>query len=75
MAKKGWISKATDNAHGQFRDKAKAAGKSTGEYAREKAHDSGKTGKQARLALVLMGQSIPGKKKEAKKSRAEKRYG
>jgi len=71
---KHWIKNATENAHGQFKAKAEAAGKSTAEYAREKAHAEGKTGKQARLALVLMGQSVPGKSNEPKKSRAEKRY-
>lgn len=53
MAK--WIGKATANAHGQFAAKAKAAGESTAEFAREHEHDSGKTGKQARLAETLMG--------------------
>ncbi len=49
-----WI----EHAHlkkGAFGKKAKAAGESTGEYAKEKAHASGKTGKQARLAMVLKG--------------------
>lgn len=54
MAKK-WIAKATSNAHGQFAAKAKAAGESTRAYAEEHKGDSGKTGKQARLALTLMG--------------------
>jgi hypothetical protein len=49
MAKK-WMAKAFANSHGQFRAKAKAAGKSTAEFAREHEHDSGKTGAQARLA-------------------------
>lgn len=53
MAK--WIAGATKNAHGQFAAKAKAAGKSTAEFAREHEHDSGETGKQARLAETLMG--------------------
>jgi hypothetical protein len=54
MARK-WIQKATANAHGQFRKKAEAAGKTTREFASEHAGDSGKTGKQARLAETLMG--------------------
>ncbi len=54
MAKK-WIKKATENAHGQFRAKAEKAGESTKEFAEENKGDAGKTGKQARLALTLMG--------------------
>ena len=49
-----WI----EHAHlhkGAFGKKAKAAGESTGAYAKEKAHAPGKTGKQARLAMVLKG--------------------
>lgn len=55
MAKHRWIKKAVSGAHGQFRRKAEAAGESTREFAREHEHDSGKTGKQARLAETLMG--------------------
>jgi len=56
MAKsKKWIAGATSNAHGQFRKKAEAAGESTRQFAAEHAGDSGKTGKQARLAETLMG--------------------
>jgi hypothetical protein len=40
---------------GAFTAKAKAAGKGTQEYAREKKSASGKTGKQARLDLILKG--------------------
>ena len=54
MAKK-WIAKATENAHGQFAAKAKKAGMSTAEFASKHSGDSGKTGKQARLAKTLMG--------------------
>ena len=53
--KKKWIQKATAGAHGQFRRKAEAAGESTKEFAEGHKGDSGKTGKQARLALALMG--------------------
>lgn len=53
--KKNWISGATSNAHGQFAAKAKRAGESTRQYAMEHQHDSGTIGKQARLALTLMG--------------------
>lgn len=49
-----WIKGATANAHGQFAAKAKRAGKTTREFAAEHAGDSGKTGKQARLAETLM---------------------
>jgi len=55
MARKKWIQGATEGAHGQFREKAEKAGKSTAEFAKEHEHDSGKTGKQARLAETLMG--------------------
>lgn len=55
MAKKRWIQKATSNAHGQFRRKAEKAGETTREYAEEEKDAPGKTGKQARLALALMG--------------------
>lgn len=61
MAKK-WIAGAVKNAHGQFAAKAKKAGKSTAEFAREHEHDSGKTGKQARLAETLMGMHHKAKK-------------
>lgn len=64
---KNFIADATSNAHGQFRAKAEAAGKSTAEYAREKSSAPGKLGKQARLASTLMGLSH--------KKRAERRYG
>jgi hypothetical protein len=49
-----WI----EHAHlhkGAFGKKAKAAGESTSKYAHEKAHAGGKTGRQARLAMVLGG--------------------
>ena len=52
MAK--WIQKAIKHP-GAFGAKAKAAGKSTREYAEEKKGASGTLGKQARLALTLMG--------------------
>jgi hypothetical protein len=52
MAKRKWMKEAFANSHGQFKAKAKAAGKSTAEFAREKAHAPGRLGKQARLAEV-----------------------
>ena len=62
MAKKKWVQAATKNAHGQFRRKAEAAGKTTREYAEEEQGASGTTGKQARLALTLMGMHHKGAK-------------
>jgi len=38
---------------GAFTAQAKAAGKSVGEFAREKASAPGKTGQRARLAITL----------------------
>ena len=67
--KKKWIQSATENAHGQFKAKAEAAGKSTREFAEEHKNSAGKLGKQARLALTLMGAS-KGKKEEKKKHRS-----
>jgi hypothetical protein len=55
MAGKKWIKAAVSNAHGQFRAKAERAGESTREFAEEHKGDGGKTGKQANLALTLMG--------------------
>jgi len=52
--KKHWMKEAFSNSHGQFKAKAKAAGESTGAYAREHEHSKGKLGKQARLAEVGM---------------------
>lgn len=52
--KQNWIKKAIEPAHkGAFKAKADAAGKSTAEFAAEKADAPGKTGKQARLAETL----------------------
>jgi hypothetical protein len=64
MAKK-WIQKATENSHGQFKAKAERAGESTREFAKAHEHDSGKTGKQARLAETLMGMSHGGTQKKS----------
>lgn len=66
MAKpKKWIKSATKNAHGQFRAKAEAAGESTRAFAQEHKGDSGRTGKQARLALALMGAAKSGRAKHS----------
>lgn len=52
---KNWIKQATANSHGQFKAKAHRAGMSTADYASKMSGSKGKTGKQARLALTLMG--------------------
>ena len=54
MAEK-WIAGAVSKHPGKFSAKAKAAGKSTAEYAQEEAHAPGALGKEARLAQTLMG--------------------
>lgn len=56
-----FIKKATANAKGQFKAKAKKAGMSTAAFANAKAGAPGKTGKQARLAKTLMGFNKKGK--------------
>ena len=48
-----WIKRAIKHP-GEFSSKAERAGKSTREYAKEHEHDSGKLGRQARLAQTLM---------------------
>lgn len=47
-----WISSAIKKP-GSFTAQAKRAGKGVQQFAREKRHASGKTGKRARLALTL----------------------
>jgi hypothetical protein len=47
-----WIEKAIKHK-GALRSKAKKAGMSTGAFARKHKHDSGRTGKQANLAITL----------------------
>lgn len=55
MAKsKNFIKKSIGNNKGVFKAKAAAAGKSTAEYAQEKAGAPGKLGREARLAKTLM---------------------
>lgn len=49
------LNEAVAHSHGQFRAKAERAGEITREFALQHVHDKDKTGKQARLALVLMG--------------------
>lgn len=45
-----WIEKATEKNSGKFAAKAKKAGESTAEFAKEKEHAKGKLGKEARAA-------------------------
>lgn len=49
-----WIANATKNSHGQFKNKAKAAGMSTRAYANRMKGKKGVTAKQAQLAANLM---------------------
>lgn len=63
--KKKWIKRALENAHGQFKEKAERSGKSTEAYAREHEGDSGKLGKQSRLAETLMSMHHAHKKNSA----------
>lgn len=49
-----WIEKATANAHGQFKAKAKKAGESTKAFAQAKKGGKGVTAKQAQLVANLM---------------------
>jgi hypothetical protein len=67
--KKKWIQKAVSGAHGQFRKKAEAAGETTKEFAREHKDSGGTLGKQANLALNLMGASGAIKKPKKHKSK------
>ncbi len=47
-----WIQSAIKRP-GAFTAQAKRAGESVGEFAREKQHAGGKTGRRARLAMTL----------------------
>ncbi len=60
--RKMWIQGLTLD-EGSFSAKAKAAGKTTAEYAQEKANAPGKLGKQARLAQTFAKMSKKRKKK------------
>lgn len=68
MAKgKKWIQKAVPGSRKEvFKAKAEAVGKTTREYAAEKASAPGELGREARLAETLMGMSH---KHAARKSR------
>ena len=68
---KGWIKKATEGGKGKFAAKAKAAGKTTKQFAAEKADAPGKLGKEARLAETLMSMHKP----RSQSSKRASRYG
>jgi hypothetical protein len=70
---KKWIQGAIKHP-GSFTRQAKAAGKGVHEYAEEKKHAGGKTGRRARLALILGGMSHE-KKESKKEERTEHRTG
>lgn len=57
MAKRKWMKDAFAGSHGQFKAKAERAGKSTAEFAKEKAHAPGRLGRQARLAEIGIKES------------------
>ncbi len=65
---KGWIKGAIKHP-GAFKAKAEAAGKTTREFAAEKAGAKGKLGQQARLAETLLNM-----KKSSGKSRMSRLY-
>ena len=67
---KKWIKDAIEHP-GALKRKAKAAGETTKEFAAEHAGDSGKTGKQARLAETPMGMSKHRKRYGAKTVRKD----
>lgn len=71
---KNWISGAIKHP-GAFKAKAEKAGESTREYAEEKKDASGKTGKQARLAITLMNMHKGGKKEKPKAKSRPNFYG
>lgn len=53
--KKHWIQKSVSKNKGKFSGKADKAGKTTMEFAKEKAGAPGALGKEAREAKTLMG--------------------
>lgn len=72
---KSWIKGAVEHP-GAFSAKAKAAGKTTQAFAEEHKGAKGKLGKEARLALTLMGMHKKPKAEAPapRKSRADTRY-
>lgn len=73
--KKKFMKKAFANSHGQFKEKAERAGKSTAEFAKEHEHAPGLLGKQARLAEVGMHANHGKKKQKTASDRMSKMYG
>lgn len=57
-----WIKRGASKHPGLFAEKAARAGKTTREYAQEKAHAPGKLGQEARFAKNAMSVQ-PGKKR------------
>lgn len=63
--KKKWIQGAINPSHkGEFKAKAEKAGMSTRAFAEKEKGTGGTTGKQANLALTLMGMHHGGSKKK-----------
>lgn len=60
--RKKWIQGAIEHP-GALKAKAEKAGETTREFAEKHAGDSGKTGKQARLAETLMAMPHGGKRR------------
>lgn len=69
---RNWI-KGAVRKPGAFKAQAKRAGKSTKAFAKEHAHDSGRTGKRARLALTFSRMSKGRKGKKATKRAGRRR--
>lgn len=64
-----WMERAFSKNKGKFRKKAARAGKSTPEFAKEHAGDSGTLGKEARLAETGMRYGGSRKKTRRKSTR------
>lgn len=74
--KKKWVKNVAEHMHkGAFREKAERAGEPTAAYAREHEHDSGQTGRQARLAKSLMAMHSGTKKHASSKHIMNSLYG
>jgi len=69
-----WMAGAVKHP-GRFSAKAKAAGKSTAEYAREESGAPGALGEEARLAETFERYRPKGKKKGTRKPRRDAFYG
>jgi hypothetical protein len=69
-----WMSGAVKHP-GALRRKTQAAGESTKEFTRERAHDSGATGEESRLAETFAKYRPKRKKKPARKPNLDAFYG